>query len=224
MGHQSNRTLKLIRLAGISGIISSTLPLIMILASTVLEKSFSWNKNALSDIGVSQTAWLFNSALIVGGLLNLLFAIGLRNYLGKTRWLKIGVSLLIVSSISLALVGVFTENYNIIHALVALGYLLLAPLGLICIGRGEKSKQFGKVSLVLGIIALLVILGLPIITFVANLEIGFAVPEFLEALVLSTWTFWVSLKLIRQQRNKEFNGVDWNTFYTKIARSCCSTR
>ena len=190
MGHQNNRALKVIRLAGVSGIISSTLPLIMILASTDLEKSFSWTKNALSDIGVSQTAWLFNNALIIGGLLNFLFAIGLRNYLGKTRWLKIGVSLLIISSISLSLVGVFTENYNIIHALVALGYLLLAPLGLVCIGWGEKSKQFGKVSLMLGITALFVILGLPIITYVANLQIGFAVPEFLESLVLSMWTFW----------------------------------
>jgi len=176
MGQQSNRTLKLIRFSGISGIIGSTLPLIMILSSTVLEKSFSWNKDPLSDIGVSQTAWLFNSALIVGGLLNLLFAIGLRNYLGKTKWLKIGVSLLVISSISLSLVGVFTENYNIIHALVALGYLLLTPLGLIFIGRAEKSKQFGKVSLALGITALLAIFGLPIITFVANLKIGFAVP------------------------------------------------
>jgi hypothetical membrane protein len=173
----------------------------MILVSTVLEKSFSWNKNALSDIGVSQTAWLFNCALIVGGLLNLLFAIGLRNYLDKVRWLKIGVSLIIVSSISLALVGVFTENYGIIHGLVALGYLLIAPLGLICIGSGKETKQFGKVSLSLGIISLLAILGLPIITFVVNLQIGFAVPEFVESVVLSIWTFWVSLKLIRHKGN-----------------------
>lgn len=187
---------KLIRLAGISGIIASTLPLIMIFASTLLEKSFSWNKNALSDIGVSQTAWLFNTALIIGGLLNLLFAVGLRTYLEKTRWLKIGVSLLIVSGISLALVGVFTENYNVIHVLVALGYLLLAPVGIICIGRVEKSKQFGKISLALGITALLAIFGLSIIAFVANLQIGFAVPEFAESLVLSIWTFWVSLKLL----------------------------
>ena len=190
---------KIIRIAGISGIIASTLPLIMIFASTMLEKSFSWNKNALSDIGVSQTAWLFNSALIVGGLLNFLLAIGLRNYLAKTRWLKIGVSLFTISSISLALVGVFTENYNIIHALVALGYLLLAPLGIICIGRGEKSKQFGKVSLAIGTIALLTIFGLPIITFVVNLQIGFAVPEFAESLALSIWTFWVSLRLLKNK-------------------------
>jgi hypothetical membrane protein len=196
----STKVQKLIRIAGISGIIASTLPLILIFASTMLEKSFSWSKNALSDIGVSQTAWLFNSALIIGGLLNLLFAFGLRNYLGKKRLLKVGVSLLIVSSISLALVGVFTENYNIIHALVALGYLLLAPVGIICIGQGEKNKQFGKVSLTLGITALLAIFGLPVITFVVNLQIGFAVPEFAESLVLSIWTFWVSLNLLRRNR------------------------
>jgi hypothetical membrane protein len=196
----STKVQKLIRIAGISGIIASTLPLIMIFASTMLEKSFSWNKNALSDIGVSQTAWLFNIALIIGGLLNLLFAFGLRNYLGKIRWLKIGVSLLIVSSISLALVGVFTENYSIIHALVALGYLLLAPVAIICIGQEVKSKKFGKVSLTLGIIALLAIFGLPVITFVTNLQIVFAVPEFAESLLLSIWTFWVSINLLRRNR------------------------
>ena len=203
MSQQSNRNLKLIRVAGISGIIGSTLPLIMVFASTVLEKTFSWNKNALSDIGVSQLAWLFNSALIVGGLLNLLFAFGLRNYLEKSRGLKVGVWLIIISSISLALVGVFTENYIVIHVLVALGYLLLAPLGLICVGLGEKNQQIGKVSLLLGITALLAIIGLPIIAFVANLQIGFAVPEFVVSLALSIWTFWISLKLLRYQAAAE---------------------
>ena len=201
MGQQTNRTLKLIRIAGLSGIIGSTLPLIMIFASTVLEKTFSWNKDALSDIGVNSLGWLFNSALIAGGLLILLFTVGLKKYLGKTRWLKVGVFLIIASSISLALVGVFTENCSIIHGLVALGYLLLAPLGLICIGWEEKSSEFGKISLLLGITALLVIFGLPIITFVANLQIGFAVPEFIESLIVSIWTFWVSLKLLHNRLN-----------------------
>jgi hypothetical membrane protein len=185
----------LLRLAGLSGIVGSILPLIMILIATVLEKSFSWNKNALSDIGVSQTAWLFNSALIVGGLLNLLFAIGLWYYFDKTKWLKAGVSLVILSSISLALIGVFTENYGVTHAIVALGYLLVNPLGLICIGVGKKSDQTGKVSLVSGIAALLAIFGLSLISFGANLQIGFAVPEFAESLILCIWTVWMSLRL-----------------------------
>jgi hypothetical membrane protein len=192
----------IIRFAGISGILASTLPLIMIFASTELEQSFSWNKNALSDIGVSQTAFLFNSALIVGGLFNLMFAIGLRSYLEyKTRWLKIGVSIIFISSISLALVGVFTENYGFIHGLAALGYLLLAPLGLICIGVGENGHRIGRISLALGITALLTIIGLPLLAFGANLPIGFAIPEFLESLVLSFWTFWVSLKLLQNERD-----------------------
>jgi hypothetical membrane protein len=199
MNQKSKRPQTLIHIAGISGVISSTVPLIMILASTVLEKSFSWNKNALSDIGVSELAWLFNSALIVGGLLNLLFAVGLRSYLDKPRWSKIGVTLIIVSSISLSLVGVFTENYSYIHGLVAVGYLLLTPLGLICIGSAGKDREFGKASSMLGVAALLTIFGLPLITFVANLRIGFAVPEFVESLVLSIWTLWISLKLLRYQ-------------------------
>ena len=195
MGQRTNRNLKQIRVAGLSGIIESILPLIMILSSTVLEKTFSWNKDALSDIGISPFAWLFNSALIVGGLLNLLFVFGLRKYLGENRWLRAGIFLIIVSSISLALVGVFTENYSIIHGLVALGYLLFTPLGIICIGLGEKTRKFGKMCLLLGIPALFAILALPIITFVANLQIGFAVPEFIESLLISIWTFWVSINL-----------------------------
>jgi hypothetical membrane protein len=197
LSEQQVRTLQLNRVAGAIGIVASTLPLAMIFVSTFLEKSFSWNKNALSDIGVSQLAWLFNSALVFGGLLNLLFAIGLRRYLNKIRRVKAGVSLLIVSSISLTLVGVFTENYALVHALVALGYLLLAPLGVILIGLGEKRRAIRKISLVLGVFALLSLIILPGVVFGLNLQVGFAVPEFLEALFLSAWTICCSLELLR---------------------------
>jgi hypothetical membrane protein len=197
LSEQQERTQQLNRVAGAIGIVASTLPLAMILASTFLEKSFSWNKNALSHIGVSQLAWLFNSALVIGGFLNLLFAVGLRRYLNKTRRVKDGASLLIVSSISLTLVGVFTENYALVHALVALGYLLLAPLGVVLIGLGEKRRTIGKLSLVLGVIALLSLLILPGIVFGLNLQVGFAIPELLESLVLSAWTICYSLELLR---------------------------
>ncbi len=200
MIQQNNRQM-LIRFAGISGIIGSILPLILIFAATMLEKTFSWNRNALSDIGVSQTAWLFNSTLILSGLLNLLFALGLSSYLDKNRQLKIGVSLIIVGNVCLALVGVLTENYIIPHILVALGFLLLTPIGIIYIGSTEKGNQFGKVSLILGIIALLALIVLPLIAYIVNLQIGIAVPEFSESLMLSIWTFLVSLKLLRPREH-----------------------
>jgi hypothetical membrane protein len=193
------QTPRLFRIAAISGIIGATLPLILIFVSTVIEKSFSWNKDPLSDIGVSQTAWLFNSVLILGGLLNLLFAVGLRKCLDQAKWSKIGTSLLMVSSVSLSLIGVFTENYGEVHALVAVGYLLLTPVAIICIGRGEKSRQFGKLSVLTGAFALLAIFVPPILAEVANLQIGFSIAEFLESVVLSTWTFWVSVKILNKR-------------------------
>jgi hypothetical membrane protein len=190
------QTPRLFRIAAISGVIGATLPLILVFASTAIEKSFSWSRDALSDIGVTPTAWLFNSVLIIGGLLNSLFAIGLRKFLDKANWSKIGASLLIISSVSLSLVGVFTANYGTIHALVALGYLLLAPIAIICIGRGERSTPFGKLSLLAGVVALLAIFTPPILAEVANLQIGFSVAEFAEAVVLSIWTFSVSVKIL----------------------------
>lgn len=197
MSQQNSKRDMLIRFAAISGILGSILPPILIFVATMLEKTFSWNRNALSDIGVSQTAWLFNSTLIVSGLLNLLFALGLRSYLGKSRRLKIGTSLIIIGNVCLALVGVLTEDYIIPHAIVALGFLLLTPVGVIYTGSTEKGNQFGKVSLLLGIIALLALIVVPLIAYIVNLQIGIAVPEFSESLMLSTWTFLFSLKLIR---------------------------
>jgi len=67
----------------------------------------------------------------------------------------------------------------------------------------KKSDITGKVSLILGSLALLTIFGVSIITFVADLQIGFAVPEYLEALMLCTWTFWLSRKLVRYHRTFE---------------------
>lgn len=201
MGQKNNGQQALIRFARISGIIGSILPLILIFTATILEKTFSWNRNALSDIGVSQTAWLFNSTLIVSGLLNLLFSLGLRSYLGKNRRLKIGTSLVITGNVCLALVGVLTEDYIIPHSIVALGFLLLTPIGIIYIGSTEKGNQFGKVSLILGIIALLALVVLPLIAYILNLQIGIAVPEFSESLMLSIWTFLVSLRLLRPREH-----------------------
>jgi hypothetical membrane protein len=92
---------------------------------------------------------------------------------------------------------VLTEDYIIPHTIVALGFLLLTPVGVIYAGSTEKGNQFGKVSLLLGIIALLALIVLPLNAYIINLQIGIAVPEFSESLMLSTWTFLFSLKLIR---------------------------
>ena len=188
---------KLIRLGATAGLVGSTFPLALILASTFLEKTFSWSNDPLSDIGVSSFGWLFNSAVFLSGLLGLIFVIGLLKYLGKTHLVIVGTALFGLGNLGLALVGVFTEHSGVTHAFVALMYFLLTPLGAVYLSLTKKDNRFVRMGLPVGVAALLVIIGLPIAFSALNLQVGFSVPEFLEGLFLSIWVFLLSLQTIK---------------------------
>jgi len=189
-------SLKLLRFAGVSGILGSLLPLIMVLAATVLSSWFRWDANALSELGVGEESALFNSAVLLGGALNFLFALGLRQYLNGEKLVKTGVASIMVSSVCLAFIGIFTIDYHLMHGVAALGYFVLAPVGFMMIGFGTKESAIKKLSVACGITALLAILVLPITVLVLPFKVGFAVPELIEALVISAWTVFMSAKLI----------------------------
>jgi hypothetical membrane protein len=187
-----------LRLAGVCGILGSVLPLFMVLLATFLSTWFSWNENALSELGVGEQSLLFNSAMLIGGALNFLFALGLYKYLGREKLIRAGVGSIMISSVSLALIGVFTVDYHFSHGIAALGYFLLAPSGFLLIGFGKKEDTIRKLSFACGFAALLAILVLPTAVFVLSLNVGFAVPELVEGLIISTWTIYMSIRLLRQ--------------------------
>jgi hypothetical membrane protein len=193
-----NISLKL-RLAGVCGIMGSVFPLVMVLSATSLSSWFSWNVNALSELGVGEESALFNSAVFLGGVLNLVFAIGLRQYFNKKQLLKAGVISIMLSSISLALVGIFAINCLAMHAIAAFGYFMLAPIGFLLIGFGTKQGTIKKLSIACGTAALLAIIVLPTIIFGLSIKVGFAVPELVEALIIATWTLFMAAKLLSQQ-------------------------
>jgi hypothetical membrane protein len=198
MSENSERkiSVKLLRLSGLCGIFGSVLPLIMVVAATVLSSWFRWDTNALSELGVGEESGLFNSAVLLGGVLNFLFALGLRQYLNGEKLVKTGAVSVIMSSVCLALVGIFTIDYHLMHGVAALGYFVLAPVGFLMIGFGTKESAIKKLSVACGITALLAILVLPITVLVLPFKVGFAVPELIEALVISAWTVFMSAKLI----------------------------
>jgi len=187
---------RLLWLSGLSGILGSVLPLIMVLAATVLSSWFRWDTNALSEMGVGEEAVLFNTAVLLGGILNFLFALGVQQYFIGAKVVKTGVVSIMVSSVCLALVGIFTIEYNLIHGVFALGYFVLAPVGFVMIGLGTKESAIKKFSVVCGLIALLAILVLPIIILFLSFKVGFAVPELIESLIISAWTIFMSSKLV----------------------------
>ncbi len=196
----ADRGLAYRRTAGACGILGSTLTPILILSSTAFARDFSWGSNALSDLGVGGQALLFNGALVLGGVLNLLFAAGLRGDLGKDRSSRAGISLVVASSVCLSLIGIFTTRYLLVHAAVALGYMVVAPAGILLIGSARRMGPARGISFVLGIAALSAVLVLPLVSFALGLEVGFGVMEFLEILTISAWTFYMSAGLL---------GVDW---------------
>jgi hypothetical membrane protein len=185
------------RLAGLCGILGSILPLTLVLLATVFSAWFSWNKDALSELGVGEQAVIFNSAMLIGGFLNFLFALGLYKYLGSTRLVRAGAVSIMLSSVSLALVGVFSIEIHVPHGLAAFGYFILSPSGFLLIGSGTEEDLIRKLSSAFGVTALLAILVLPVVVLVLSLSVGFAVPELVEGLIISGWTIYMSTRLIR---------------------------
>jgi len=89
---RETKSMLLLRFAGVCGILGSILPLALVLSATFLSTWFSWNLNALSELGVGEQSTLFNSAMLIGGALNFLFAFGLYKYLGREKLIRAGVA------------------------------------------------------------------------------------------------------------------------------------
>ncbi len=187
----------LLRLGGLCGILGSILSLVMVFAATVISQWFRWDTHALSELGVGEVALIFNSAVIIGGVLNFIFALGVRKYLSRRRVVRIGAALVMLSSVFLAFFGIFTIEYNFAHATVSLGYFVSAPIGFILIGLGTEKDTIRTSSIIAGIAALLAILILPIIFLVVPFKVGFAVPEMVEALILAAWIVFMGVRLLR---------------------------
>jgi len=173
---------KMMMVAWVCGILASIVVFSSVLAAISQSPWFSWTANALSDLGVSGAASIFNSGLIVGGILMMVFAAGLL-VVRKGALERAGAALLFIGAIALSGIGVFTEAAGDIHYYVAVAFFGISSLSLILIGSGSivaGSKKFGLLTVLAGVLA-----GLPWAFSWA--WIGLAIPETLSALVIFVW-------------------------------------
>jgi hypothetical membrane protein len=191
---------KLLRFDGFCGILGSVLSNALVLAATVLSPWFRWENNALSELGVGEMSLLFNGAMLIGGGLIFLFALGIREYFDGNRLVRVGVNLIIIASICLALVGVFTIDIRVMHGIVSLGPLMLAPFGFVFIGLGTEEAKLRKFSIGIGAVALVSILVLPVIILFLPFKVGFAVPEIINTIATTVWIFVIGIKLIKHRK------------------------
>ncbi len=176
----------------ILGVVGGLYTIILVYISAAISPGFSWTGNYLSDIGAGMfgglPALLFNTTLIIGGIvIAIFFFLTLISIKGIIP--KISIAIMFIGSISLALIGIFTENapYHL-HRIVSYGFFLLLPLAMIILSFHyfRKKTYFGVITMIMAILALGIIMDLP-------LGGGKAIPEIGEALILSIWVIIFSI-------------------------------
>jgi len=186
------------RIARILGTLATLVALGGIALATVLDPTFSWTGDALSDLGVrDRSAPVFNGGLILGGAIGLGYAAGLwglppASEAGATGResgsiiTRLRAVVFAASMLAMAGVGLFDLTHPL-HFPAAVGFYLLVTVTLAIDGVGRRRTTDGRVTLAFVPVHVLVWA-----TFIAGLwpVTGLALPELPGALMLAAWV-WV---------------------------------
>lgn len=172
---------KRLRIAGLCGIAAPVIAFSCIFLAISMSPWFSWSANALSNLGVGEAAWVFNSGLMTGGILMMIFAAGLLvAFRGRTLG-RVGAIFFFFDTVALFGIGLFSEAAGDIHSYFSVAFFVLFPLSLFLLGASAVmtgSKKFGSFTIVDGILAAL--------PWVFSWD-GVAIPEAISALFASIW-------------------------------------
>ena len=157
----------------------------------------------LGEVGVSRLAPVFNTSLIVGSLVLVIFVLGLGLYI-HTKLGYVATAFGIFSCISCSLVGVFPMNNFFIHDVLTFsffysGIVSITLFNLVIIF--DKEKKISKWLLIPGIIAVASFASFLIIPYIASSAHGYTLHP--HRLVRSH----IRLKPV----------LEWSVFFTLIA-------
>jgi hypothetical membrane protein len=155
--------------------------------------------NALSDLGVQSgiTAPLFNSGLVVSGLLFTFFATGLFPLLGKSVIGKVGAAVFVLACVALVCIGVFNEHFSPTHYIVSVMLFVLLPISLLILTGAFWLT--GRKGLSVFTLALALAVATPwILEFTVHYVSGVAIPEFVSGLAGAAWTMVLGNKMLKE--------------------------
>jgi len=167
------------------GIIGPLVAIFFISLSIIFSSWFSWQNNALSDLGhsvISDVAYLFNFGLLLSGFLTIIYSIT-----SFSKDAKFTSYFLILTGLSLQLVATFDEVYGTLHLQISI--LFFAALGVTSlIYIIEKRSVLAGVALIIGV-ASWVLFGLKIYSA------GIAVPEIISSVATASWVVISALRI-----------------------------
>lgn len=114
-----------IRITGLCGVVGPLTALILAFIALSSSSWFDLQTNTLVDLGVHGAHLLFNTGLVLAGVLNFPFALGLRRNLESSALSNLGTVLLMLGGVSLISVGIVTEATPALREAVAFLYFLI---------------------------------------------------------------------------------------------------
>lgn len=190
----------IIKISRICGILTPIVAYLFIFISIANAPWFTWQGNALSDLGAHAGSDLtFNFGLMAAGILMLIFSVGLFFYF-EDKLSRIGVIFLVIDSIALFSIGLFPETAGRIHFYVSVVFFVMFPLGLLILSVTlylKKTHLWLAILALIGGIASIIIWSFPWESFGIT---GVAIPEFLSSLVASFWVVAMSIELYKEQK------------------------
>jgi len=179
------------RITGICGILIPVVIFTCLGLSIALSPWFTWTQHALSDLGIQEnTASLFNNGMILGGILSLIFSLGLMKILSN----KLGAYLLLLSSLALIGIGVFPETIFVLHFMTSASFFFLLATALLIIGLTRRQNHFDKNIGLLAVV--LACIAVSSIVLLFHFE-GIAIAEALSCFPAFIWCSIVGLKMTR---------------------------
>jgi len=195
----SSKNVNWLKISGICGIITPIVAFTLILLAINFSAQFSWRENALSDLGVQEgvTAILFNSGLIIAGILALIFATGVFIFLHEKMLGRIGAFLLILTTLALFAIGIFPEDVKPTHFYVSVAFFVFFPVSMLVIAAAFSLIGRVKMSLFTFLVAI-VAAAVWIVQFSKPFVSGVAIPETVAALSGSAWSIVLGFKMLKE--------------------------
>jgi hypothetical membrane protein len=186
-------------IAGAFGLVAPFFVFACILLAVASWAQFNWATNALSDLGVQSglTSILFNSGLIIGGLLYIVFAVGLYVLIGHCFLGKVGSVLFAIACSALIAIGIFNESFSPIHYIVSVVFFVFLPISMLVLSGAfwiAQHYKIGVFTLLLGLAA-----AAPwVLQFAIRYVENVAIPEFVSGLLGAFWSIVLSYVMIRK--------------------------
>ena len=159
------------------GLVGLIIPLISVVISATYSPWFNILNNALSDLGnphLSTTALIFNTGLVIGGVLIVVFALA-----DVLKYNAVLAFILELLGSFLTLIGIINESYGHMHFIVSAIFFTLATILLAYLALTLKS--------ILPLISFAIVVIVWTVYFVFKIPKGAAIPETISITMVIPW-------------------------------------